>query len=80
MNLSKDGTYKRACKILMKNKILCIELLELILRIKIKDIVFMAEQKPIEITADARGIRLDVYVEDENERISRLFARQGGSK
>ena len=40
------------CKILMKNKILCIELLELVLRIKIEDIVFMAEQKPIEITAD----------------------------
>ena len=57
------------CKILMKNKILCIELLELILRIKIKDIVFMTEQKPIEITADARGIRLDVYVEDENETV-----------
>lgn len=53
------------CKILMKNKELCIELLELILYIKIKDIVFMAEQKPIEITAEGRGIRLDVYVEDD---------------
>ena len=29
----------------------------------------MTEQKPIEITADARGIRLDVYVEDENETV-----------
>jgi len=53
------------CKILMKNKSLCIELLELILKIKIKDIIFMTEQKPIEITVDARGVRLDVYVEDE---------------
>ena len=57
------------CKILTKNKGLCIELLELILKIKIKKIVFMTEQKPIEITADARGIRLDVYVEDENETV-----------
>lgn len=57
------------CKILMKNKNLCIELLELILNIKIKDIVFMTEQKPIEITADARGIRLDVYVEDETKTV-----------
>ena len=40
------------CKILTNNKDLCIELLELILQIKIKDIVYMAEQKPIEITAD----------------------------
>ena len=57
------------CKILTKNKGLCKELLELILRIKIKKIVFMTEQKPIEITADARGIRLDVYVEDEHSTI-----------
>ena len=57
------------CKILMKNKKLCIELLELILKIKIKDIVFMAEQKPIEITADGRGVRLDVYVEDEADTV-----------
>ena len=35
------------------------------MRIKIKDIIFMTEQKPIEITVDARGVRLDVYVEDE---------------
>ena len=57
------------CKILMKNKKLCIELLELILKIKIKDIVFMAEQKPIEITADGRGVRLDVYVEDDAKTV-----------
>ena len=52
------------CKILTKNKPLCKELLELILEVKISDIVFMAEQKPIELTASAKGIRLDVYVED----------------
>ena len=57
------------CKILMKNKNLCIELLELILQIKIKDIVYMAEQKPIEITSDARGVRLDVYVEDKDKTV-----------
>ena len=53
------------CKILTKNKYLCKELLELILEIKIVDIVFSAEQKPIELTAGAKGIRLDVYVEDD---------------
>ena len=52
------------CKILIKNQILCKELLELILQIKIAKIVFTAKQNPIEITADAKGVRLDVYVED----------------
>ena len=37
------------CKILMKNKALCKELLELILNVKIEKIVFTEEQKPIEI-------------------------------
>lgn len=57
------------CKILTKNKALCIDLLELILRIKIKDIVFLTEQKPIEITADGKGVRLDVYVEDDKNTV-----------
>ena len=52
-------------KILMKNKNLCKELLELILNIKIVKIVFAAEQKPIEITSDGKGGWLDVYVEDD---------------
>ena len=57
------------CKILTKNKSLCKELLELILEIKIKDIVFSAEQKPIELTAGAKGVRLDVYVEDDVQTV-----------
>lgn len=57
------------CKILMKNKRLCKELLELILKIKIEKIVFSMEQKPIEITADGKGVRLDVYVEDDEKTI-----------
>lgn len=57
------------CKILMKNKALCKELLELILNVKIEKIVFTEEQKPIEITADGRGVRLDVYVEDDSNTV-----------
>lgn len=71
------------CKILMKNKQLCKELLELILQIKIEEIVFTMEQKPIEITSDGKGIRLDVYVEDgsktvydiEMQRVLRMISR-----
>lgn len=57
------------CKILMKNKRLCKELLELILQIKISKIIFTVEQKPIEVTADGRGVRLDVYVEDDAKTV-----------
>ena len=53
------------CKILMKNQKICKELLEMILKIKIAKIVFAEKQKPIEITSDGKGIRLDVYVEDD---------------
>ena len=57
------------CKILTKNEKLCKELLELILQIKIAKIVFATEQKPIEVTADGKGIRLDVYVEDDAQSV-----------
>ena len=40
-------------------------LLELILGLRIRKVVFPEAQKSIEITSDGRGIRLDVYVEDE---------------
>ena len=48
------------CKILMKNKRLCKELLELILQIKISKIIFSVEQKPIEVTADGKGAKSDL--------------------
>ncbi|MBQ2900369.1 MAG: Rpn family recombination-promoting nuclease/putative transposase [Agathobacter sp.] len=57
------------CKILIKNQTLCKELLELILQVKIAKIIFTAKQNPIEIKADAKGIRLDVYVEDAENTV-----------
>ena len=57
------------CKILMKNQKLCKELLEMILKIKIAQIVFAEKQKPIEITSDGKGVRLDVYVEDDAKTV-----------
>ncbi|MCR4907219.1 MAG: Rpn family recombination-promoting nuclease/putative transposase [Lachnospiraceae bacterium] len=54
------------CKILSSNKDLCKALLELTLGIKIKKIEIVKEQTPIEQKYDARGIRLDIYVEDED--------------
>lgn len=50
----------------MRDKRLCKKLLERLLQIKIKDIVYLEEQKSIDIEKDAKSIRLDVYVEEGN--------------
>ena len=53
------------CKIMANNPELCKELLELILDCKIRKIELSEEQKQINMTYDGRGVRLDVYVEDD---------------
>ena len=55
------------CKILYTNPELCKQLLELILRKKIKDIRYLTTQNAIDITSDGKGIRLDVYLEGDNK-------------
>lgn len=57
------------CKILESNEALCRELLELILKIRISRMVYTSKQKTIELTSDGRGIRLDVYVEDDTQTV-----------
>ena len=53
------------CKILTTRPDLCKELLELILEIKIKKVEVVGSQKEIEPKYDGRGVRLDVYAEDD---------------
>ena len=53
------------CKVLANNLNLCKELLEMILNVKIHEILNVDKQKSIDITANAKSIRLDVYVEDD---------------
>ena len=50
--------------------------LETILRIKIAKIEYPEVQKNIDIAAGAKGIRLDVYVEDENTQYLTWKCRQ----
>ena len=50
----------------MRDKRLCKKLLERLLKTKIKDIVYLEEQKTIDIEKDAKSVRLDVYIEDGN--------------
>ena len=47
---------------------LCRELIELILKIKIRSIRFPEREKVIEQRTDSKGIRIDVYVEDNKQR------------
>lgn len=55
----------------MRDKDICIKLLEKLLKIKIDDIVYLEEQKTIDIGYDAKSVRLDVFV-DDGKRIFNL--------
>ena len=56
-------------KIMENNTDLCKELTEVIIGRKIGKIISMSEQKPVEITADGRGVRFDVYMEDDESTV-----------
>ena len=53
----------------MSEKELCKPLLENILNIKIRDIVYVDYEETIQMTAKSKGIRLDIYVEDDNNTV-----------
>jgi predicted transposase/invertase (TIGR01784 family) len=53
----------------MQNKRLCKKLLEIILKVKIRKIEYPELQKAVDIAVDAKSVRLDVYVEDENNTV-----------
>ncbi len=53
------------CKILTDDPELCKELAELVLGRKINRIISPMTQKPIKMTDDGKGVRLDVFFEDD---------------
>lgn len=57
------------CKILTSNPDVCCYLTELITGRKVGRIVSLNKQKLIEITSDGRGIRFDVYMEDDLDTV-----------
>ena len=57
------------CNILIENEDLCIELVEMTTGRKVKSIVKPEDQKSIRLTYDGKGVRLDVYFEDEDNVI-----------
>ena len=57
------------CKILEQNPALCRELLELVLDRKVGRLACVNRQKPIEITANGKGVRFDVFAEGSDSVI-----------
>lgn len=53
----------------MRNKRICKMLIEKILKIRVKDIKYPEAEKTIDINYDSKGVRLDVYVEDDKGTI-----------
>ena len=56
-------------KIMETKPHLCKELLELVLGHKVGDLVNVNGQSPVEITAKGRGVRFDIYAEDDENAI-----------
>lgn len=57
------------CKVMQNNPELCKYMIELIIGKKVNLITYPDVQKSIEITADGKGVRLDVYVEGDDDTI-----------
>ena len=55
--------------VIMRNPKFCKPFLERILGIKISRIEYPKSQEVIDISADAKSVRLDIYVEDGNETV-----------
>lgn len=53
----------------MRNPEICKQMIEAILDIKIERIEYPEEQKVIDMTADSKSVRLDVYVKDTKDVI-----------
>ena len=55
--------------VIMRNPKYCKPFLETVLNIKIGHIEYPKSQEIIDLSADAKGVRLDVYVEDGKETV-----------
>ncbi len=57
------------CRVLQSTPELCRELVSLILGKEVKRFLQTEPQKAVEITADGRGVRFDVFLEDDEETV-----------
>ena len=65
LNLSDDFLFSKV----FSDAEVCRQVLEKILKVKIKKIKFVESQKSIDLLMESKAIRLDIYVQDEEETI-----------
>ena len=63
LTIQDDYLFKR----IMSEKDICIKFVQIILGIDIKDIVYIKTEEVVKELYDSKGIRLDVYLKDEDE-------------
>ncbi len=76
LNLSDDFLFSKV----FSDAEVCRQVLEKILKVKIKKIKFVESQKSIDLVMDSKAIRLDVYVQDEKETIYNIEMQRGKHK
>jgi predicted transposase/invertase (TIGR01784 family) len=76
LNLEDDFLFAKV----MSDKQVCKELLKKILEIEIEKIEVIEEQKTIDLLLESKGIRLDVYIKDENNTIYNVEMQRGNYK
>ena len=53
-------------KLVMRHPHICKRLIEKILKIKVKHLTYLENEKTLKFRYDSKGVRLDVYVEGDN--------------
>lgn len=64
----------------MRNPALCQKLIESLLNLDIERIEYQEEEKTIDIRYDSKGVRLDVYVKDEQKNVYNVEIQASDTK
>ncbi|MGL5152211.1 MAG: Rpn family recombination-promoting nuclease/putative transposase [Clostridium sp.] len=76
LNLSDDFLFAKV----MTDSTICKEFLEKLLGIKIKKVTIPEDQKTINLLLESKGIRLDIYVQDEHNTVYNVEMQRSSNK
>ena len=76
LNLEDDFLFAHV----MSDKEICKEFLEKLLEVEIEKIEMPENQKTIDLLLESKGIRLDIYVKDENNTVYNVEMQRGKHK
>lgn len=76
LNLDDDFLFAKV----MTDKEICKKVLEKILNVRIKKVKMLTEQKVIDILLSSKGVRLDIYVNDEKGTVYNVEMQRGNHK